>query len=106
MNIVVTGGSAGVGRATVRRAAQRWPGAGIGILARGRTGLEAAATEARALNARPLVLQADVADPDAVAAAATRAEEELGPIDIWVNNAMATVLAPVVDITPAEFRRV
>jgi NAD(P)-dependent dehydrogenase (short-subunit alcohol dehydrogenase family) len=102
--VVVTGASAGVGRATVRRFARE--GASIALLARAREGLEAAAREVEAAGGRALVVPTDVADPEAVEAAATRAESELGPIDVWVNSAMATVYAPVAATTPAEFRRV
>jgi short-subunit dehydrogenase len=101
--IVVTGASAGIGRATVRELARRR--AAVGLVARGRDGLEGAAREARALGARAAVAPADVADADAVEAAAATVERELGPIDVWVNAAMATVLARVVDSTAAEIRR-
>ena len=80
-------------------------GARIGLIARGREGLEAAAAEVRQAGGRPLVLPADVADPDAMDAAAAAVEEQLGPIDIWVNDAMTTVFARFEDIEPDEFRR-
>jgi NAD(P)-dependent dehydrogenase (short-subunit alcohol dehydrogenase family) len=102
--VVITGASAGVGRATVRRFAR--DGAWIGLIARGRERLEAAAREVEDAGGRALVLPADVADPDAVEAAAARVEEELGPIDIWVNNAMTSVLAPAHEVEPDEYRRV
>jgi NADP-dependent 3-hydroxy acid dehydrogenase YdfG len=102
--VVVTGASAGVGRAAARAFAAR--GAAVGLLARGEDGLEAAAREIRAEGGRALVLPADVADPDAVMAAAARAEAELGPIDVWVNDAMASIFAPVREIEPGEMRRV
>ncbi len=102
--VVVTGASSGVGRATARLLGQR--GAGVGLLARGLDGLHAAAEEIEAAGGRALVLPADVSDPDAVERAASRAEEQLGPIDVWVNNAMVAVLAPVQETDPAEFRRV
>jgi len=102
--VVVTGASAGVGRAVARRFAEG--GARIGLLARGRERLEAAAREVRELGGEALVLSADVADSAAVDAAAERVERELGPIDVWINNAMATILAPFVEIAPEEFRRV
>ena len=102
--VVITGASAGVGRATARAFGAR--GASVALLARGRAGLEAAAQEVRAAGGRALAIPCDVSDPDAVEAAAARAEAELGPIDVWVNNAMTAVLGEVVDTTPAEFRRV
>ncbi|WP_447980028.1 SDR family oxidoreductase [Candidatus Nitrospira bockiana] len=102
--VVVTGASAGVGRATVRAFARR--GAWIGLLSRSRERLEAAVREVEELGGRGLALPADVADPEQVEAAAARVEEQLGPIEIWVNNAMVSVLSPVKQMTPAEFRRV
>jgi NAD(P)-dependent dehydrogenase (short-subunit alcohol dehydrogenase family) len=102
--VVITGASAGVGRATVREFARR--GARIGLIARGRAGLEAARREVEAAGGRALVLPLDVADAEAVEAAAERVERELGPIDVWVNDAMLSVFAPVVETTPAEFKRV
>jgi NAD(P)-dependent dehydrogenase (short-subunit alcohol dehydrogenase family) len=101
--VVVTGGSAGVGRATVRRFAR--DGADMAVLARGRAGLDATAREVEELGRRALVIPVDVADHDAVEAAADRIETEFGPIDVWVNNAMATILAPLSEIAPEEFRR-
>lgn len=102
--VVITGASAGVGRATVQALARR--GAHIGLLARGRAGLEGAKRNVEALGGRALILQADVADADAVEAAAERVERELGPIDVWVNNAMASVFSPVKEMTAEEFKRV
>ena len=102
--VVITGASAGVGRATVRMFAER--GAHIGLIARGRDRLEATRREVEAYGGRALVFAADVADQDAIEDAARRTEEELGPIDIWVNNAMASVLSPVKEMTAEEFRRV
>jgi NAD(P)-dependent dehydrogenase (short-subunit alcohol dehydrogenase family) len=101
--IAVTGASAGVGRATVERIARS--GARIGLIARERDRLEAAAAEVERLGGEALVLAVDVADHDAVEEAASRIEERFGPLDVWVNNAMATVFAPVSDTTPEEFRR-
>lgn len=102
--VVVTGASAGVGRATVRAFAKEK--ARIGLLARGRDGLEAAKREVEALGGEAIVLQVDVAHPDQVTAAAAEVESRLGPIDVWVNNAMTSVFSPVKETTPAEFRRV
>jgi NAD(P)-dependent dehydrogenase (short-subunit alcohol dehydrogenase family) len=102
--VVVTGASAGVGRATALAFARR--GARLALIARGTEGLEAARREAEAAGApRCLALPADTADADAVFAAADRAAEALGGIDIWVNCAMATVFAPVQAMSPEEFRR-
>jgi NAD(P)-dependent dehydrogenase (short-subunit alcohol dehydrogenase family) len=100
---VVTGGSAGVGRAVVAELAGR--GIDVAVLARGRAGLEGAGDDARSLGVRSLSLAVDVADADAVEAAADRVEAELGPIDLWINNAMTTVFAPLVEVTADEFRR-
>lgn len=102
--VVVTGASAGVGRATVRAFART--GADIALIARGEGRLEAACEEVRQMGRRAIAIPADVADAEAIEAAAARAEAELGPIDCWVNNAMTSVFAPVMQISPAEFRRV
>ncbi len=102
--VVVTGAGAGVGRAVVREFAQ--DRASIGLIARGRARLEAARREVEESGGRALVLPADVADADAIEQAADRVERELGPIDIWVNDAMTTVFAPFWEISPAEFKRV
>lgn len=102
--MVITGASAGIGRATARRFAV--DGAHIALLARGLDGLNAAEREIIVLGGRALVVPTDVADPDQVFAAAERIERELGPIDIWINNAMTTVFGPVDAISPAELRRV
>lgn len=102
--VVVTGASAGVGRAVVRAFARR--GWDVALIARGRDGLEAAAREVRAEGRRALVLPLDVADADEVEHAAERVESTLGPIDIWVNDAMVSVFARFMDITAEEFRRV
>lgn len=104
--IVVTGASAGVGRAAAREFARQKSGARIALLARGEDGLEGAKEEIEALGGTALVVPTDVADAEAVEAAAGRVERELGPIDVWVNNAMTTVFAPFAEITAEEFRRV
>lgn len=101
---VITGASAGVGRATVRAFADA--GYDIGLLARGENGLAAAAKEVDAAGGRALALPADVADSGAVDAAAQAVEDELGPIDVWVNDAFTSVFAPFDEISPAEFQRV
>jgi short-subunit dehydrogenase len=101
--VVITGAGAGVGRATAREFAhERYD---VGLLGRDPERLEHAAAELRDLGVRALAVPTDVADADAVEAAAARVEAELGPIDVWVNNAMATVFAPVSDTDAAEFRR-
>ena len=102
--VVITGASAGVGRATVREFARH--GAHVGLIARGRDGLEGAAREVESFGGKALVLPVDVADADAVQAAADRVERELGPIDIWVNDAMASVFSPIKEMTAEEFKRV
>ena len=102
--VVVTGATSGVGRATVRAFAER--GAILGLIARGQDGLEATAKEVEAAGGRALALPADVADAEQVEAAAVQAEMELGPIEVWVNDAMTTVFAGFKDISAEEFRRV
>lgn len=102
--VVITGASAGIGRATARAFARE--GAKIGLIARGRDGLEAARREVEQLGGTALVLPGDVADAARLEAAATEVEEKLGPIDVWVNNAMVSVFSPIKDMTAEEFRRV
>jgi NAD(P)-dependent dehydrogenase (short-subunit alcohol dehydrogenase family) len=102
--VVVTGASAGVGRATVRAFAKR--GSSIGLLARGIEGLQATAKDVKALGGRAVACAVDVADSDAVEEAAARIEREIGPIDVWVNNAMTSVFSPISEMTPEEIRRV
>jgi NAD(P)-dependent dehydrogenase (short-subunit alcohol dehydrogenase family) len=102
--VVVTGASAGGGRAGVRRFAR--DGACIALLARGVDGLEAARREVEEAGGRAIAIPTDVADWAQVDAAAARAERELGPIDIWINNAMASVFSPVAEMRPEEYRRV
>jgi short-subunit dehydrogenase len=102
--VVITGASAGVGRATAAAFARR--GASIGLIARGRAGLDGARREVESLGGRAVSIVADVADAAQVEAAAGEIEDRLGPIDVWVNNAMASVFSPVKEMTPEEFHRV
>lgn len=102
--VVVTGASAGVGRATARAFADE--GAQIGLLARGKAGLEGARQDVEEAGGEALVVQTDVADPEQVAAAADAVEDEFGPIDIWVNNAMTSVFSPATEMDADEYKRV
>jgi short-subunit dehydrogenase len=101
--VVITGASGGVGRAAARRFASE--GARVGLIARGRKGLEGAARDVEQAGGEALMLPLDVAGPDEVDAAAASAEDAFGPIDVWVNNAMVTVYAEFLEIEPDEFRR-
>ncbi|HSJ45482.1 MAG TPA: SDR family NAD(P)-dependent oxidoreductase [Euzebyales bacterium] len=101
--VVITGGTAGVGRATPRRFAQ--DGARIALLARDSDRLDATRRELEEMGAAVLALPTDVADPDRVEAAAKAVEEGLGETDIWINDAMVTIYAEFLDIDPDEFRR-
>jgi short-subunit dehydrogenase len=102
--VVITGASAGVGRATACAFARR--GARLGLLARGIDGLEATRRDVESLGGTALVLPLDVSDAEAVDRAATEVEAELGPIAVWINNAMLSVFSPVKDTQAAEIRRV
>ena len=101
---VVTGGTAGVGRATVRMFAEQ--GWDVAVLARGEDGLVGATEDVLDRGRRALPVTVDVADADAVDRAAGKVEDELGPIDVWVNNAFAGWLAPFMDVSPQEYHRV
>ena len=101
---VITGASAGIGRATARLFGAR--GARVGLIARGQAGLDGAARDVKEAGGTALAISADVSDYDQVTAAARQAERELGPIDVWVNVAFTSVFAPFEQITAAEFRRV
>ncbi len=102
--VVITGASAGVGRATARAYGAR--GAHVGLIARGRDGLDAARREIEKLGGRAVVAQADVADAEHVEAAARTIDDAFGPPDVWINNAMASVFSPVRETPPEEFARV
>ena len=101
--VVITGASAGVGRATAIEFARH--GWRVALLARGADGLEGARRDVERAGGQALPIAIDVADADAVEAAAARIETEWGPIDVWVNDAMATIFAPALEVTPADFRR-
>lgn len=103
-SVVITGASAGVGRATAHRFARA--GARLGLIARDGEALGQVQAEVERLGGRALALAADVADADAIFAAAEQVERRLGPIAIWINNAMVTVFAPVSAVTAEEVRRV
>src|SRR4051812_40524205 len=102
--VVVTGASAGVGRATVRAFARR--GAHLGLIARDRERLESTRREVEQLGGKAIVLPTDVADAEAVEAAAAATEAEFGPLDLWINDAMTSVFSPVKEMTAAEFKRI
>jgi NAD(P)-dependent dehydrogenase (short-subunit alcohol dehydrogenase family) len=102
--VVVTGASSGVGRATARAFADA--GADIALLARGRDALENTAKEIESSGRRAAVFPTDVADHDQVEASASEIERTLGPIDVWVNDAMVSVFSPFLEMSPDEFRRV
>jgi NAD(P)-dependent dehydrogenase (short-subunit alcohol dehydrogenase family) len=102
--VVITGGTAGVGRATAQEFARH--GACVVVLARGREGLEGTCRDIEELGGEPLALEADVADASRVEAAAQQVEEQFGPIDIWINNAMTSVFGLFKDMSAEDFRRV
>ncbi len=101
--VVVTGASGGVGRAIAHAFAKR--GAHVGLLARGEDALADAAEEVESFGGVPLAVPTDVADHEQVEAAAAAVEDRLGAIDVWVNDAMATVFARFIDTEPDEFKR-
>lgn len=102
--VVITGASAGVGRAIARELGKRR--ARVGLLARGIDGLEAAKREIEEAGGEALAIPLDVSDADAVERAAQQVEDAFGPIDIWINNAMVSVFSPVLELKPEELRRV
>ena len=102
--VIVTGGTAGIGRAVARLFAER--GWAVGVIARDEARLRSTEAERRALGGEAVAVAADVADATARNTAADRIEAELGPVQCWVNNAFATVVAPARDVTPDEYRRV
>lgn len=102
--VVVTGASAGLGRAIAREFGRH--GANVALIARGMDGLKAAQREIEELGGRALILPLDVADSKAVEAAAATVEDQLGPIDIWINDAMVSVFSPVKEMLPEEYKRV
>jgi len=102
--VVVTGASAGLGRAIVREFAKR--GADLALIARGVDGLEGAKREVEEAGGKALIFPIDVADAEAIENAAAETERKLGPIDVWVNNAMNSVFSPIKEMTPEDYRRV
>lgn len=102
--VVITGASAGLGRAIAREFGKA--GAHIALIARGRDGLEAARRDVESRGGKALVIPADVSDAEAIEAAAEAVEREFGPIDIWINNAMVSVFSPVKQMRPEEYKRV
>jgi NAD(P)-dependent dehydrogenase (short-subunit alcohol dehydrogenase family) len=102
--VVITGGTAGIGRATAREFARH--GFNVAVLARGADGLAATRLDIEQLGGRALAVPTDVADWKAVEAAADQVERELGPIDVWVNNAFAGIFSRFMDVTPEEYQRV
>jgi NAD(P)-dependent dehydrogenase (short-subunit alcohol dehydrogenase family) len=104
LTVVITGASAGLGRATAHEFAKT--GARVGLISRDLEALEATAVEVEQLGGRAATYAADVSDDQAMEAAAASFEERLGPIDVWVNNAMVSVFSPVKEMEAAEFRRV
>lgn len=102
--VVITGASAGVGRACARAFAQK--GYDVALLARGQEGLEGAKKEVESLGRKAVYYQVDVADAGAVEEAAEKTEQELGPIDVWVSNAMNSVFSPIKEMKPEEYKRV
>src|SRR5947209_7400110 len=102
--VLVTGASGGVGRAVVRRLGEK--GCKVGLVARGRDGLEGAKRDVEMRGGQGFVYPADVGDPQQVEAAAEAVEREFGPIDVWINNAMVSMYAPFWEISPEEYKAI
>lgn len=102
--VVVTGATSGVGRATAERFGEA--GAKVGLLARGADGLEGAKADVEAAGGEAVAVRTDVSEYEQVEEAADRVEDEFGPIDVWVNNAMTTVFSRFLDVEPEEYERV
>ena len=102
--VIITGGSAGIGRAAARAFAAK--GYDVGLIARGPERLAEAKAELEATGVRVHTVSADVADAEAIEAAAAEIETALGPVDVWVNNAMATIYSPIKGVDAAEVKRV
>ena len=102
--VVITGASAGLGRAIVRRFAE--DGAHIGLVARGLDGLEGTKRDVENLGGKAIIIQGDVADPATTERAAQMVEDEFGAIDVWINNAMVSVFSPIKEMQPEEYKRV
>ncbi len=102
--VVITGASAGLGRAIARRFAQ--DGAKIGLIARNLEGLQGAKNDVEKLGGKALIIQGDIADPETSEKAAQMVEEEFGEFDIWINNAMVSVFSPIKEMKPEEYKRV
>jgi len=102
--VAITGASGGVGRATAREFARK--GYKVALLARGKEGLEGARKDVEALGGTALTIETDLTEFEQVEAAAERIENDLGPISIWVNNAMAGVFSPVKEMKPEEYKKV
>jgi NAD(P)-dependent dehydrogenase (short-subunit alcohol dehydrogenase family) len=102
--VVITGASAGIARATARLYGER--GANVGLIARGKAGLDGAARDVEEAGGKALAISADVADYQQVEDAARQVEEFFGPIDVWINVAFSSVFAPFADVSADEFRRV
>lgn len=102
--VVITGASAGVGRAIAQEFGRH--GANVLLIARGRDGLEGAKREVEDAGGKAWIFEMDVADPDKMEAAAEYAEKNIGPIDVWINNAMNSVFSPVMEMKPEEYKRV